>query len=677
MKDVFKYLKDSRKLLESTTSERAAELGYEYRSRGVWSDPRTGKRYRTDGTRFVEIQEPTKQEKEPKEQEPKTLSQFKKDVPQQETPPQEETPSVANQMDRVVPGGPTETAISSGDQKTVEKQLSRGREDVQSPERKKQIAQQASDIIAQLQAEKEAEEVAAAEAEEEKQKQLAQDAGPPEKDKEDFKTIDDVIEDESEDIDFNDDEEAFEQEYEAYEKEAREMMKALTERQQKMMEKKFGSFTESLRNIPSATNRRSFLQSMAHAKSFEGRVNSGAGKNNLGYADIQNLMANRDRLMEGYGDGSPEQIKKFVDSVRSNEVSDEFVDASFEVLPDAFKKSLSGKGQVTNDKYVSDDKAHKDMHYIGRNEDGTARRGAANNKDRAKLMWRIYLEQGGRDAYTGLPLDIQAMDLEHVRGFNNKDGGNPSKEQWEQRENDDNFTLINSNVNQQKVDLSMKDFFEQKVDPHKDKGEEDFGGIEKLFEKQNQIGSVGDQLVKTLLGDGGKGMGSGVTREILDEHFGNDDRSYTELRDEFRKVATTPKDKAKAAGMKSKLGKQLLKATGLSRGITDKSGRRTVALQENVYRGFLRSMANAKPEDRQKYMDGWAEAIKQGNEEREPKAVNRKLIELGLIDEDILNDKKAGKVFKEEYEETRRTSTTYGRMFVSKYHKDNKYFYGI
>ena len=110
------------------------------------------------------------------------------------------------------------------------------------------------------------------------------------------------------------------------------------------------------------------------------------------------LGANRDRLIEGYGDGSPEQIKKFVQSVRSNEVSDEFVDASFEILPDAFKKSLSGKGQVTNDKYVSDDKAHKDIHYLGKNEDGTIRRGPASNKDKKKHMWRIYLEQGGRDA---------------------------------------------------------------------------------------------------------------------------------------------------------------------------------------------------------------------------------------------------------------------------------------
>ena len=152
------------------------------------------------------------------------------------------------------------------------------------------------------------------------------------------------------------------------------------------------------------------------------------------------------------------------------------------------------------------------------------------------------------------------------------------------------------------------------------------------------------------------------------------DSRYTDLRNEFRKVATDDKDKKKAAGMKSKLGKTLLKATGLSRGITDKSGRRTVALQENVYRGFLQSMANAKPEDRQRYIDGWTEAIASGNQEREPKAVNRKLIELGLIDEDILKDKKAGKVFKEEYETLRKVSSSYGKSFLSKYNKNNRFF---
>ena len=195
----------------------------------------------------------------------------------------------------------------------------------------------------------------------------------------------------------------------------------------------------------------------------------------------------------------------------------------------------------------------------------------------------------------------------------------------------------------------MKDFFEREVDPHKDKGEEDFGGIEKLFEKQNQIGSVGSELTKTLLGEGGKGLGDTVTKEVLIQHFLDDDQRHTDLKKEFRKVAgEDKKTAAKANGIKSKLGKTILKAAGLTRGITDKSGRRTVALQENVYRGFLQSMAGAEPADRSRYMDGWAEAIKAGNEERSHKAVNRKLIELGLIDQDILDDRKAGRVFREE-----------------------------
>jgi len=649
-RDVFKYFKQVRSLQESTTSERAHELGYEYQSRGVWLDPKNGKRYKADGVNFKEIPQQEVSQREPAAQEEpqkKTLSQFKKETEPQQ-PQQEPEPSVADQNSRNVPGGPNDAALSSGDKMTVKKMLSRGREQSQSPERKKQIDQQADDMIAQYDAEKEAEEIEAQLQSQQDQQELSQEE--PVKGPEDFPTLEDKVEEIDGEVDYVDDEEAFDQEYENFTKEAEETMKSLADRQRKMMEKKFGRFTESLKNIPSAANRKSFLQSMAHAKTFEGRVNAGAGKNNLGYADVQNLMANRDRLMEGYGDGSPEQIKKFVNSVRSIEVDDDFVDASFDVLPDAFKKSLSGKGQVTNDAYVSDDKAHKDIHYLGKNEDGTIRRGSASNKDRAKLMWKIYLQQGGRDAYTGLPLDLQAMDLEHVRGFNNKDGGKPGKEEWEQRENDDNMTLINSNINQKKVDLSMKDFFEREVDPHKDKTEEQFGGIEKLFEKQNQIGSVGDELAKTLLGEGGKGLGDSVTREILEQHFSDDDGRFNDLREEFRKVATDDKDKKKAAGMKSKLGKTLLKATGLSRGITDTSGRRTVALQENVYRGFLRSMANAKPEDRQRYMEGWAEAIKAGNEERSPKAVNRKLLELGLVDQDILDDRKLGRVFREEFD---------------------------
>ena len=637
MRDVFKYFKHVRSLQEDKGAEKAAELGYQHQARGVYLDPKTQKRYKNVGDKLEPIVVEPTAEKGGGQQKPdtKSLGQFKKDAT---TTQPEAQPTALPQ----IPDGVSDDEFAAA----KAKEFTGGR-DV-TPERKEFLDKVSKTLVALGNRQ------AAAEVSDEEEPETPEETeAPEEKTADDFPTIDQKLEQESEEATEDndlDEDEAFETEYERFQQEAEETMRGLADRQRKMMEKKFGKFTESLKNIPSATDKKSFLASMAHAKTFEGRVNAGAGKNNLGYADVQNLMANRDRLIEGYGDGSPEHIKKFVDSVRSIEVSDEFVDASYDVLPETFKKSLKGKGQVTGDKYVSDDKAHKDMHYLGKNPDGTAKRGMASTNDRAKLMWKIYLEQGGRDAYTGLPLDIQSMDLEHVRGFNNKDGGKPGKEEWEQRENDDNMTLINSNINQTKVDLSMKDFFEQRVDPDKDKSEEDFGGIEKLFDKQNEIMSVGEELSKTLLGEGGKGLGNEVTREVLREHFSGDDTRYNDLREEFRKVATDEKDKKKANGMKSKMGKTLLKATGLARGITDPSGRRTVALQENVYRGFLESMAGAKSSDRQKYMDGWAEAIKAGNDERTPKAVNRKLIELGLIDQEILDDKKAGRVFREELE---------------------------
>ena len=673
MKSVYTFLKEYKQLRESETSERAAELGYEWQRRNVYVDPKSGKKYRGTGTKFEEIPNEQPAEKKPGQQAPqKTLDKFKQDA--QERPavaPQTPQPSAfpANPVDDGQEAEMRAVAASQG----LWPHYTNARKEYHINRELQQIQADREAAQAELEAQQQPEPQPEPQVEE-----------PPRKEPEEFRTIDDVVvEKEEEDIkeleksggvyDISDEVEDFDKELAEYEKDILgniEQLKEISERKAKALEKQYGAFKESLSKIPDKTAKSSFLKSVANAKTFEGRINTGAGKNNLGYADIQNLVTNRDRLMTGYGDGSPEQIEKFVRSVRSNEVSEEFVNASFEILPEAFKKSLSGKGQVTNDKYVSDDKPHKDIHFLGYNEDGSVKRGAASNKDRAKLMWRIYLEQGGRDAYTGLPLDIQAMDLEHVRGFTNKDGGKPGKKEFEERENDKNFTLINSNINQKKVDLSMKDFFEREVDPHANKSEEEFGGIEKLFEKANEIGSVGDQLVKTLLGKGGKGLSDELTKDILIEHFNQDDQRYTELRNEFRKAAGDDASKKKAAGLKSKLGKQLLKASGLTRGITDPSGRRTVALQENVYRGFLQSMANAKPADRQRYIDGWAEAIKAGNEERSPKAVNRTLVELGLIDDEILNDRKAGRVFKEDCEYDNVDCV----RFIKKYNKNNKFF---
>jgi len=72
--NVFDYFKVARQIRESTTSERAHELGYEYQSRGVWLDPETGDRYRSKGNGFEKIQE----------KQPSQRGAAKKDAPQQQ-----------------------------------------------------------------------------------------------------------------------------------------------------------------------------------------------------------------------------------------------------------------------------------------------------------------------------------------------------------------------------------------------------------------------------------------------------------------------------------------------------------------------------------------------------------------------------------------------------------------
>ena len=46
----------------------------------------------------------------------------------------------------------------------------------------------------------------------------------------------------------------------------------------------------------------------------------------MGKVDYELLEANRERLLDGYGDGSSESIKDFVESTRPIEVSDEEVE---------------------------------------------------------------------------------------------------------------------------------------------------------------------------------------------------------------------------------------------------------------------------------------------------------------------------------------------------------------
>ena len=110
------------------------------------------------------------------------------------------------------------------------------------------------------------------------------------------------------------------------------------------------------------------------------------------------------------------------------------------------------------------------------------KRGNPGNKDRGRFVWRCILEQGGQDPYTGLPLDLNNIDLEHTVAFDNKDNGQPTEEDYLNREHDDNIIICATNVNQKKSNLSMKDFLERNVDTQKDKSEDQFTAIGKAYE---------------------------------------------------------------------------------------------------------------------------------------------------------------------------------------------------
>jgi hypothetical protein len=423
---------------------------------------------------------------------------------------------------------------------------------------------------------------------------------------------------------------------------------------------KLDSLSESFDNLPDdVKNTTSSI--FAKGQIFEGRQNSGIGKNRLGYLDVKTLASNKEYLMKSYGDGSAEAVKEFVQQSRKIKVNEDYVKSSFDLLPISLQKSLQGKGKVgdagknkhflgyvRNDGEITSDKNDPN---IKKGEDGKleVKRGNPGGKDRGRFVWRAILEQGGQDPYTGLPLDLSAIDLEHTVAFDNKDNGTPSAQDYLDREHDDNIIICATNINQKKSNLSMKEFYERIVDGQIGKSEEEFTKESETYETINNVASQTEQKAALIL-EGGK-IKKGYDFKILKQTFDGDDDTYTNARDEFRKVAKTKEDKKALAKLKSGIGKNTLMAMGLGRGLTDKSGRRTIKLSsDNLYRGFLLSMAD-EPDRQDEYKKAWEEARKVGNSDeyrlkgKGQQGMIKYLIDKKFISHKVLSDKKMGKVF--------------------------------
>lgn len=448
----------------------------------------------------------------------------------------------------------------------------------------------------------------------------------------------------------------------------------LTDRQRKAVDKKYGAIRERLKNIKGEATQNTMRQAMALGSTYVGRVNSGAGKNSIGMIDHESLLANEDRLVSGYGDGSPEAIKKFVDSVRTVEVDDQTVSDFYDLLPEKLQNFFNKAGD-TGSGYKG--------HFLGYNEDGSIKRGGTGNRDRGLVVARLLLQQGFRDAYTGLPLDPNKIDLEHVVGFNNSDNGKPTQEDWDNRENLDNFVIIASNINQTKRENNMSDFLNGSVHTLDNYSEEDFQTRDDLFSDANRITSTAAKVGKFFVNDNklttselrklplDELLAPSVTKENFDAYNKNDRKLVSEINKQLKAFAKGKNMKAKdAPKVENRLSYDLFKNLGITTsipkpptfdkdGVMKKPGRGSQSkFDDRIYSAVLSTALGDGKENLRKFKDRWNEQIKNVKDymntynpdgESGYRFFINNIIKEGLIDKSFLEDEDFAKLLKEEY----------------------------
>lgn len=409
------------------------------------------------------------------------------------------------------------------------------------------------------------------------------------------------------------------------------------------------------------------------------RENSGFMKNNLGLADRDQMVKNQQNLMELYDDADPKLVEEGVRKVRKNKVSEKFVSESFDTLPPKLKKYLSAAGNGGKD--VGEN------HFLGyRKEDGSVTsdineagenaeivRGKVPSKDRAKLAWRMYLEQGGVCGYSGLPLDLEEMDLEHVVGMQNDDKGNPTDTDVLNRENEKNQILVSSRFNQKKSDLNMDEFYKREIEPLKSKSKEDFEKLERGKESVKKIKPQTEQTALRLMDEvsfriSGGGtitqseyenldddkkpeltlsedgvpkvksaiIGPNVTQDSLIKEFQIEDARYSEIKQTMLGEVTDKADISKIKGLNTKIGKRIIQAMGLPGNLPNENRRtNSISSNDDFYRAYSESIAALPIEKRQEARKAWKEAIAEGSKRDK--------------DGNLLNGKKYGKVQKDEF----------------------------
>ena len=174
----------------------------------------------------------------------------------------------------------------------------------------------------------------------------------------------------------------------------------------------------------------------------------GAGSASLTETEVNDLLANEDFLRTA----TPQQITDRAIKRGLSELAEDgggkFTEADLDAVTEAVwqnlstatKQHLKRKGSLAEGNYLNPE---------------TGEHGKS-NEIRSKFLLRRFIEQNGRDAYTGQPITLTGSDLEHIEPF----GVHGLK-----AERKDNLVFTAVSVNQRKAESTLVDFFDSQVLP--------------------------------------------------------------------------------------------------------------------------------------------------------------------------------------------------------------------
>jgi hypothetical protein len=393
------------------------------------------------------------------------------------------------------------------------------------------------------------------------------------------------------------------------------------------------------------------------------RTNAGFGKNMQTQHERDAVIKhNKQNLLDMYDDAIPEKVAEGVKKARPKTVSEDTVNKSYAALPKKLREALERKGKVAgkNSKnhflgYIREDGSittDRNDPNIKKDANGKpeVKRGGLGSVGRGKMIWRIFLEQGGIDAYTGQPLQIESMDLEHVVGFENDDNGIPTDDDYKNREHEQNQVLTSSAVNQTKKDMSMEDYIKSVEEKEGGRDDADYERLTKMYGEANELlpeteqeallamdeieykiaggGSItksefdslsDEEKPKLSLTDQGTPkvksatLSSNHDAESVKLMFERDQERYKDKREVFLSIEDLdPDDVDTIKRMNSKIGKRTMNAMGLGAGAKDPSGRRTSSIgsKDEFYQGFIIELADVPHEDRKHFKFAWTNAVR-------------------------------------------------------------------